>query len=183
MYTNAHTKASSGTPQAATQPAINAQLAGRPRVASVPANVIAMTIAADGGSRQPAHSARRERGSDRPQWSNAAARRAINHRISITAQVITAAIAARLANTLSPTAATATIGFNKVSRLITSSRYRTRWTRAAALSVTPLANNDARTWAARGAGRAAGTCAAESEICAAAPGSMRSTRPQRGITR
>ena len=83
---------------------------------------MASAIAADGGSNVPTHSARRERESGLPQCSNAAARRAIIHRVSTAAQVITAATAARLAKTLSSAAASATSQFSKVLRLMTSRR-------------------------------------------------------------
>src|ERR1700761_1446295 len=99
-YTSAHTVPNSGRQQNPTQAAINAQLATCPVVAATTANVMASTIAADGGSSVPAHNARRDRDSGRPACSNAAARRAINHRVSTTAQLITAAIAATLAHTL-----------------------------------------------------------------------------------
>ena len=97
--TRAHTVASSGTQQGATKANISAQLVERLEVASTTANVMASTIAADGGSNVPTHSARRERESGLPWCSNTAARRAISHRVSTTAQAITAAIAARLAST------------------------------------------------------------------------------------
>jgi len=114
---------------------------------------MASAIAADGGSSVPAHNARRERDSGRPACSNAAARRAINHRVSTTAQFITAAIAARLANTLRSAAASATTQFSRVLRLMTSSRYRTRCTRAAAPNATAQRKNAVRTRSAAGACR------------------------------
>jgi hypothetical protein len=67
-----------------------------------------------------------------------------------------AAIAARLAKTLSPTAATATNEFSNVSRLTISSRYRTTCTAAAAPNVTTLTKNAACTWAADGPRRTTG---------------------------
>ena len=70
----------------------------------------------------PSHSAHGERDSDLPRCANAAARRAINHRVSSRAEVITAAIAARLANTLSSAAASATSQFSNVLRLMISNR-------------------------------------------------------------
>jgi len=70
----------------------------------------------------PTHSARRDRDSGLPRCSNAAARRAINHRVSVAAQVITAATAARLASTLISAAASATSQFSRVLRLMTSNK-------------------------------------------------------------
>src|SRR6201992_3378000 len=154
-YTNDQTPATRGRQQNPTQAAINAQLATCPVVAATTANVMASTIAADGGSSVPTHNARRDRDSGRPACSNAAARRAINQRVSTTAQLITAAIAARLASTLSSAAASATIQFSSVLRLMTSSRYRTRCTTAAAPNATAEMKNAVRTRSAGGACRRA----------------------------
>ena len=136
--------------------------------------MMANTIATDGGSSAPSRSAQRERDSGLPEYAKAAARRPINHRVSTTAQVITAAIAARLANTLSRAAASATSQFSSMLRLMTSNRYRTRCTSAATPSVTAVTKNTVRTRPADGASRS-------TRPDSALPGSAGSRRPHRGI--
>src|ERR1700758_5135484 len=127
------------------------------------------------GTAQPAHNARTERGSGRPRCANTAALRAISHRISVTPEVITAAIAATLASTPSQSAAMATIEFSNVLRFVTNSTYRTTYTRAAAQSTSTLRNSVMRTIGADGP-----VCVGFSAAVGA--DSVRSAKPQRGIT-
>src|ERR1700758_809213 len=126
------------------------------------------------GTTQPAHNARKERGSGIPRCENTAARRAISQRISITAQVLTAASAATLARIPSQSAAVATTEFSNVFRLITKSTYRTTYTREATLSTSTLTKMLMRTAATVGA-----DCTGVS--AAAGPRPTRSAKPQRGI--